>query len=93
MYAQNNADVPFGIQAYWRWKYRYLRKGEPGKELTPAEQKSWELTLGRWRQILEKADELSVPVMVDAEESWIQPAVDELVIQYIALQPRKSHRL
>ena len=37
----------------------------------------------RWRRIIEKANELGVPVMVDAEESWIQPAVDDLAIQYL----------
>ena len=54
-----------------------------GNPLTQEEQKSWDNTLERWRRIIEKANELGVPVMVDAEESWIQPAVDDLAIQYM----------
>ena len=84
VYAQNNADVPFGVfKPTGVGSIDIYEKVSLGKELTQEEQTSWKLTLGRWKQIIEKANELGVPVMVDAEESWIQPAVDELAIQYM----------
>jgi proline dehydrogenase len=86
VYAQNNADVPFGVfKPTGIGSIDIYEKVSLGKELTPTEQKSWELTLGRWKEIIEKANELGVPVMVDAEESWIQPAVDELAIHYMRI--------
>ena len=45
------------------------------KPLGEEEQLAWNQTLDRWKKIIEKAAELEVPVMVDAEESWIQPAI------------------
>ena len=84
VYAQNNANVPFGVfKPTGVGSISIYEKVSLGKKLTPAEQISWERTLDRWKQIIEKANELSVPVMVDAEESWIQPAVDQLVLQYM----------
>lgn len=84
VYAQNNADVPFGVfKPTGLGSIDIYEKISLGEELTEKQQRSWELTLGRWKKIIEKANELGVPVMVDAEESWIQPAVDELVIQYM----------
>lgn len=83
-YAQNNADVPFGVfKPTGLGSIDIYEKVSLGNPLTQEEQKSWENTLERWRRIIEKADELGVPVMVDAEESWIQPAVDDLAIQYM----------
>jgi len=83
-YAQNNADVPFGVfKPTGLGSIDIYEKVSLGNPLNQEEQKSWENTLERWRRIIEKANELDVPVMVDAEESWIQPAVDDLAIQYM----------
>lgn len=83
-YAQNNADVPFGVfKPTGLGSMDIYEKVSLGNPLTQEEQKSWDNTLERWRRIIEKANELGVPVMVDAEESWIQPAVDDLAIQYM----------
>lgn len=83
-YAQNNSDVPFGVfKPTGLGSIHIYEKVSLGKPLTQEEQNSWEHILERWRKIVLKANELGVPVMVDAEESWIQPAVDDLVIQYM----------
>lgn len=83
-YAQNNADVPFGVfKPTGLGRINIYEKVSLGNPLTQEEQKSWDNTLERWRRIIEKANELDVPVMVDAEESWIQTAVDDLTIEYM----------
>ena len=83
-YAQNNGDVPFGVfKPTGLGSIDIYEKVSLGNPLTQEEQNSWDNTLVRWRRIIEKANELGVPVMVDAEESWIQPAVDDLAIEYM----------
>lgn len=41
----------------------------------------WERLLGRYETIFSYAQEKSIPVMIDAEQSWIQPPVNEIAIE------------
>jgi proline dehydrogenase len=50
-----------------------------GRMLTAAEAVAWDHARERVRRICAAAAAAGVPVMVDAEESWIQPAIDALV--------------
>jgi len=52
--------------------------------LSEKESEAWSRVLKRWERIFELAHTLNVPVMIDAEESWIQPAVDELAFGFMA---------
>ena len=47
--------------------------------LTKAEREQWHLILSRFDRIIFTASKFGIPVMVDAEESWTQPAVDQIV--------------
>lgn len=47
--------------------------------LTPAEQESWKKVQGRYDAICKKAYDTQVPLFIDAEETWMQDAVDDLV--------------
>ncbi|SJN59566.1 bifunctional proline dehydrogenase/pyrroline-5-carboxylate dehydrogenase [Vibrio ruber DSM 16370] len=51
--------------------------------LSTSELNDWNQTKQRYEDIFEMASQHHVKVMVDAEQSWIQPAVDELVVQYM----------
>ena len=50
-----------------------------GEELSKAEQEEWSRIYQRYDIICKKAYELNVGLLIDAEESWIQNAVDDLV--------------
>lgn len=50
-----------------------------GRALSPAEEAEWARAKERVLRICQAAADADVPVLVDAEESWIQPAIDELV--------------
>ena len=89
-YAKVNENVPFGVfKPTGLGRIDIYEKISQEKPLGGEEQLAWNQTLDRWKKIIEKAAELEVPVMVDAEESWIQPAVDDLVIQYMNQYNRK----
>ena len=49
--------------------------------LTPAEQAEWNRVEARFDQVCQAAHEANVLVLIDAEESWMQDAADDLVAQ------------
>ena len=57
--------------------YLYQKKGE-GKEFTEEEQLEWDRIVNRFDEVCELAKEKDVEVLIDAEESWMQDAADEL---------------
>lgn len=55
-----------------------LEKMSEGKSLSDSEQKSYEKALKRLNTICEEAHKLKVALFIDAEESWIQQAIDDM---------------
>lgn len=83
-YAVNNPGVPFGVfKPTGLGSEEIYTKASEGTPLTPQEMAEWMTVQGRWQTILEYADHHGVPVLVDAEDSWYQPAVDELVLRFM----------
>ena len=56
--------------------------------LNDQESQEWYRVVRRFKNTCLKANELGVMLLIDAEESWIQPAVDNLVEQMMALYNR-----
>lgn len=56
----------------------YQKKGE-GKPFNLEEQQEWERVVARYHQVCKLAKKKEVEVLIDAEESWMQDATDELV--------------
>jgi len=61
-------------------RFALLEKLDTQQALTIAEQQEWEKVQNRVRSICEKAHSLDIPVMIDAEESWIQETIDMLAL-------------
>lgn len=56
----------------------YQKKGE-GRAFTDKEQEEWNRIVARFDVVCKLAKEKGVEVLIDAEESWMQDAADELV--------------
>ena len=83
-FAKNHSHVPFGVfKPTGIGSIDLYEKVSLNQELSVAEQFAWEATVLRWETIFTKAHKLQVRVMVDAEESWIQPAVDQLTLRFM----------
>jgi proline dehydrogenase len=61
-------------------RFSLLEKLDAAQELTADEQKEWKKVQQRVLDICEKAYKLGIPVMVDAEETWIQKTIDLLAL-------------
>lgn len=70
---------PSGIGPFGLW----LKAGTD-MELGWQESEQWMATLARVEQICSRAHELGTPVLIDAEESWMQDGADRVVEQFMA---------
>jgi proline dehydrogenase len=61
-------------------RFGLLEKLDAKAPLTPAEEQEWEKVQARVLAICQKAFQNGVPVMIDAEESWIQVTIDQLAL-------------
>lgn len=61
-------------------RFSLLEKLDAGTALTEAEQQEWQKVQQRVLTICEKAFTSGIPVMIDAEETWIQDTIDFLAL-------------
>lgn len=77
--AKGDPDIPFSVfKPTGVIRTDVLEKVSAGATLTEAEAADWARGRSRFEGICEAAHAARVPVLVDAEESWIQKAIDEL---------------
>jgi proline dehydrogenase len=89
--AKNNSGVPLAVfKVTGLVKASLLQKVSSGMNLTKDDLASWEKGLERIDEILAHAYSLDVPIMIDAEESWIQNAVDDIARKGMELYNKKD---
>ncbi|WP_445382247.1 proline dehydrogenase family protein [Robiginitalea sp. IMCC43444] len=74
--------IPFAVfkpTGYGR--FALFQKVSEGKTLTGSEKSEWERVVNRFDRTCKKAHDLGVSLLIDAEESWMQDAADQLVEQ------------
>jgi|SRR5690625_426296 len=77
--AQQDA-IPFlAIKPTQLGSFKIWEKVNAGAQLSPAEKESWEGIRNRTDRLCQRVHDLGMKIMIDAEEFWIQTAVDDLV--------------
>jgi len=61
-------------------RFGLLEKLDAKEKLTADEEQEWQKVQARVKAICDKAFNSNVPVMIDAEESWIQDTIDMLAL-------------
>lgn len=69
---------------------KLLAKKNVGGEFNKAEQRDWEQSKERMARICSTAKKNNVPILVDAEETWFQNAIDELVEEQMELHNKEK---
>jgi proline dehydrogenase len=78
--ASKNPNIPFAVfKLTGVTTFGLLQSWSEGS-LTDIDTPRKERAINRINAICKKAFELKVPVFIDAEESWIQPAIDEIAL-------------
>jgi len=77
--AKNSKSIPFSVfKVTGLGAFDLLEKIQAKANLSEEEKSAWARVQLRVDQICKKAHEHGVPVLVDAEDSWIQNPIDEL---------------
>ena len=80
VFANKNKNIPFAVfKITGLARFELLEKISFDKKLNEEEQQEYERVLHRISKICNKAYQNKTPVMIDAEESWIQDAIDSIV--------------
>ncbi|MDY3319563.1 proline dehydrogenase family protein [Riemerella anatipestifer] len=80
LYAAGNPAIPFVVfKPTGFGRLDLYAEVQAKKELTSSEKEEWSRVVKRYEEVCQLAYDKGVIVMVDAEESWIQTAVDDLV--------------
>lgn len=61
-------------------RFKLFEKVSQGSELSEDEQAEWGRLVNRFDKVCQKAHQLDVALLIDAEESWMQDAADNLVL-------------
>jgi proline dehydrogenase len=79
-FASKRKEIPFAVfKPTGMGRFAIYEKVSSGEELTRQEKTEWDAIRQRYYELFVSAVENDVPVMVDAEESWMQKAVDDLL--------------
>ena len=80
--ANGDLRIPFAVfKVTGVARFGLLEKVSQGKALSEKEEKEWNEVVRRVNWICEEGFKVNQPVMIDAEETWIQPAIDQLAFE------------
>jgi len=83
--AKNDKNIPFCVfKVTGLARFDLLQKISAHQTLNADEKAEWERVKKRVNTICLAAYESNQPIFIDAEESWIQPAIDELANENMA---------
>jgi proline dehydrogenase len=84
-FAHEHGDVPFSVfKITGVGRLDLLAKVSGQEPLTGEEEEEFRRVEERVNSIFRRGFELDVPVLIDAEETWIQPVLDEMVMNLMA---------
>lgn len=80
--AKTTKLIPFSVFKVTGFaRFALLEKINDKKELTTAEKEEFERVKTRVDKMCKAAAEAEIPIFIDAEETWIQNTIDELVLE------------
>jgi proline dehydrogenase len=89
--ATGDAAVPITVfKVTGVGRFGLLEKLDAKQALTADEELEWQKVQARVKAICEKAFNANVPVMIDAEESWIQDTIDGLALDMMRLYNKEK---
>ena len=71
-------------------RFELYEKVTAGKDLDKVESDEWQRIVNRYDQVCKKAHDLDVALLIDAEESWMQDAADDIVLDMMRKYNKKK---
>ncbi len=90
-FAHEKQSIPFAVfKPTGFGKFSLYQKITEKKELTSVEQSEWDSVVVRYHSVCKAAYDKDVPLLIDAEESWMQTAADDLIESMMQQYNRKK---
>ena len=81
-FAREKEAIPFAVfKPTGFGRLDLYQKVSDGDNLTREEEKEWGRVIDRYKQVSQASFEMNIPLLIDAEESWMQKAADDLIEQ------------
>ncbi|MEE9406980.1 MAG: proline dehydrogenase family protein [Polaribacter sp.] len=79
-FCEEKKSIPYAVfKPTGFGRFALYQKISEGKELTNDETEEWNRVVARYHKVCKIAVQKDVPLLIDAEESWMQKAADELI--------------
>ncbi|MFC4636031.1 proline dehydrogenase family protein [Dokdonia ponticola] len=89
-YAKNHNAIPFVVfKPTGLGRFEIYQKLTEGNSLNKSEQAEWKTIKERFHTVCKKAYDNNIPVLIDAEESWMQGAADDLIEEMMMTYNKK----
>ncbi len=79
-FGKEKESIPFAVfKPTGFGRLEVYQKVSEGKQLTAQEQEEWDKIKERYNTVSKSAYDNNVPLLIDAEETWMQDAADDLI--------------
>jgi len=90
-FAHENKAIPFAVfKPTGFGRFALYQKITEGEELTVEEKSEWITVVNRYHTVCKVALEKDVPLLIDAEESWMQEAADNLIEELMEIYNKEK---
>lgn len=78
---KNDPNIPFAVfKPSGFARFDLLEKIQLKKAISPEEENEYKRVVNRFDSMCKKAFEANHPIMIDAEETWVQDVIDDIVL-------------
>ncbi|SDU06076.1 L-proline dehydrogenase [Polaribacter sp. Hel1_33_78] len=90
-FCEEKQSIPFAVfKPSGFGRFALYQKLSEGKKLTSKEEEEWNRVVARFHKVCKLAVKKDVPLLIDAEESWMQKAADELIEELMELYNKEK---
>lgn len=90
-FVEEKEAIPFGVfKPTGFGRFKLWEKKASQEKLTVQEEEEWNRIVKRFHIVCKKAHDCEIPLLIDAEESWMQNAADELVTEMMRIYNKKK---
>ena len=90
-FSEEKESIPFAVfKPTGFGRFALYQKLTEGKDLTSEEQEEWNRVVARYHAVCKAALAKDVPLLIDAEESWMQTAADDLIEELMELYNKEK---
>ncbi|MDX8553046.1 proline dehydrogenase family protein [Tenacibaculum sp. 1B UA] len=90
-FAEEKQSIPYAVfKPTGFGRFALYQKLTEGKELTSEEKVEWDRVVERFHIVCKAAKIKDVPLLIDAEESWMQDAADDLIEELMEIYNKEK---